>query len=175
MYFDYSEYGCSYETSQSTGSLTIALKPALDQIAVFPGIEHPFSTTRSTVKFKIHAELQRYSLNIASKITQSDKKNMDTKMNQSDKKTVEKSTQVETTQHVTPKKRHTPLIMESPQKKLQMDVKCVENEMTPIKKTTFFTTQHTSRSRKTVTGVVFRYQQGFTCAVRQPSSIHDFL
>ena len=154
-----------YESSQNTGKLAIALKPDIEPIAVFPEIPIAFSKVVNTVKFKIQAEIQRVMIG-------GDKH--EEKSKTSEVKPVESSKS-----QTTPKKRAASSFFESPKKKLQMDVTVdesrLEKEMTPIKKTSFFNTQQTSRNRKLVKGVVFRYQQGFTCAVRQPATIHDFL
>ena len=37
----------------------------------------------------------------------------------------------------------------------------------------FFAMQQSTHERKTVKGIVYRYQKGYTCAVRQPATIRD--
>jgi len=61
-----------------------------------------------------------------------------------------------------------------PQTELHVD-EAVEKHMTPMKRTSFFHAQQGAKTRKKVTGVVFRYQKGFTCAVRQAAMVDDFL
>ena len=67
---------------------------------------------------------------------------------------------------------------ESAKKLRQVDVEVneqeIEKRMTPIKHS-FFSSHQTTRVRKGLQGIVFRFQKGFTCAVRQPASIQDFL
>ena len=148
-----------YESAQNTGKLTISLKPDLEPLAVFPDIPVAFSKVLNTVKFKIQGEIQKILIRGEQKVNVP----METKP----------------VEQKTPKKRSASSFFESPKKKLQMDVTIdesrIEKEMTPIKKGSFFSAQQASRSRKIVKGIVFRYQQGFTCAVRQPATIHDFL
>ena len=148
-----------YESAQNTGKLTISLKPDLEPLAVFPDIPVAFSKVLNTVKFKIQGEIQQILIRGEQKVNVP----METKP----------------VEQKTPKKRSASSFFESPKKKLQMDVTIdesrIEKEMTPIKKGSFFSAQQASRSRKIVKGIVFRYQQGFTCAVRQPATIHDFL
>ena len=67
---------------------------------------------------------------------------------------------------------------ESAKKARQVDVEVneqeIEKKMTPIKNS-FFASHQTARVRKGIQGIVFRFQKGFTCAVRQSASIQDFL
>ena len=66
----------------------------------------------------------------------------------------------------------------TPVKTLQTELRvdeAVEKHMTPIKRTSFFHAQQGAKTRKKITGVVFRYQKGFTCAVRQAATVDDFL
>lgn len=151
----------TYESSQSTGRLMIALKPDIEALAVYPDIPSPFSKVLNAVKFKIQSEIQKRVIQNENTVERTPKKKPLSE------------------QHQTPKKRSSSSFFESPKKKLQMEVavdeKQLEKQMTPIKKTTFFNSQQASRTRKVVKGVVFRYQQGFTCAVRQAATIHDFL
>lgn len=162
------EYGLFYESSQSTGRLAIALKPDLEAFVIYPEIPSAFSKVSNTVKFKIQAELQKQLLRGEPVSKQHVEQGKETP------KKRPASTFFES-----PKKHPASTFLESPKKKLQMDVTVNEQElekkMTPIKKSSFFNSQQTSRNRKVVKGVVFRYQQGFTCAVRQPATIHDFL
>ena len=68
---------------------------------------------------------------------------------------------------------------ESAKKQRQVDLevneKEIEKKMTPMKKSTFFNTHQEAKVRKGIRGIVFRFQKGFTCAVRQPAKISDFL
>lgn len=67
---------------------------------------------------------------------------------------------------------------QSAKKARQVDIEVneqqIEKTMTPIKNS-FFNSHQTTRVRKGLQGIVFRFQKGFTCAVRQPASIQDFL
>lgn len=152
----------TYESSQSTGRLMIALKPDIEALAVYPDIPSPFSKVLNAVKFKVQTEIQKRVIQDENSIERTPKKKPSSEQQQTPKK-----------------KRPSSSFFESPKKKLQMDVtvdeKQLEKQMTPIKKTTFFNSQQTSRTRKVVKGVVFRYQKGFTCAVRQAATVHDFL
>ena len=64
---------------------------------------------------------------------------------------------------------------ESAKKQRQVDLEEIEKKMTPMKKSTFFNTHQEAKVRKGIRGIVFRFQKGFTCAVRQPAKISDFL
>lgn len=140
----------SYESSQKTGVLTIGLNPDLVAISTFPEIPHPFLKVMNTVKFKIQGELQKYRI-------------------QHGLATEEPTeSHVERPKPETPKKP--PVLVHQPKAD-----ESVEKRMTPIKRSTFFSSQHGAKIRKKVTGIVFRYQKGFTCAVRQPALLSDFL
>ncbi len=145
-----SEYGVSYESSQKTGMLTIGLNPDLVSIATFPEIPHPFVKVMNTVKFRIQGELQKYRIQHGMATGESI------------------SHHIERAKPETPKKA--PVLLHQPKAD-----ESVEKRMTPIKRSTFFSSQHESKTRKKVKGIVFRYQQGFTCAVRQAALMSDFL
>ncbi|KAK8805971.1 hypothetical protein WA171_007057 [Blastocystis sp. BT1] len=144
------EYGVSYESSQKTGMLTIGLNPDLVSIATFPEIPHPFVKVMNTVKFRIQGELQKYRIQHGMATGESI------------------SHHIERAKPETPKKA--PVLLHQPKAD-----ESVEKRMTPIKRSTFFSSQHESKTRKKVKGIVFRYQQGFTCAVRQAALMSDFL
>lgn len=62
-----------------------------------------------------------------------------------------------------------------PQTEVQISQDIEKRMTSTIKRTTFFSSQHGEKTRRKITGVVFRFQQGFTCAVRQPATVGDFL
>ena len=136
--------------NKSDSSLLIGLNPDLVSIATFPEIPHPFVKVMNTVKFRIQGELQKYRIQHGMATGESI------------------SHHIERAKPETPKKA--PVLLHQPKAD-----ESVEKRMTPIKRSTFFSSQHESKTRKKVKGIVFRYQQGFTCAVRQAALMSDFL
>ena len=177
-----SDYGLQYESSQSTGKLMIALQPDITQIGAFPEFPVPFVKVVNTVKFKIQAEIQKKMIQGHS---QSQSPSTPSKPSVTSVTSVTSAKRDSSSKSLSASKPSNnssataSIPFESPKKKIQMDVTVdksrLEKEMTPMKKNPFFTSQQTARSRKVVKGLVFRYQQGFTRAVRQAATINDFL
>lgn len=115
-----------------------------------------------TVRFKMQAELQKvlirghYSL-----------------MGE-ESEMISRSVVMKRPSRSTPRKKNVP--QESPLKKLRPEVtveaSSLETEKT-VMKVPFFAMQQSTHERKTVKGIVYRYQKGYTCAVRQPATIRD--
>ena len=119
----------------------------------------------TTVRFKMQAELQKVLL-----------KGNFNRLGEEPAVVAHHRTPHKRSTRVTPKKPSIP--QESPLKKLRpevtADVSTLKEEQLP-QMDPFFTLQQTNHVRKTVTGIVYRYQRGYTCAVRQPATIRDLL
>ena len=177
------EYGLRYDTSQREGALHSSLKPPLDEVVSFPELATGFERVGETVRCRVQGELQRYCIEhgmmeedgsfreVMREESEKGKKAM-----KSPAKTSVKSSQksVSTTPVKSTVKSTVKSPVKVPQTELHVD-EAVEKHMTPMKRTSFFHAQQGAKTRKKVTGVVFRYQKGFTCAVRQAAMVDDFL
>ena len=119
----------------------------------------------TTVRFKMQAELQKVLL-----------KGNFNRLGEEPAVVAHHRTPHKRSTRVTPKKPSIP--QESPLKKLRpevtADVSTLKEEQLP-QMNPFFTLQQTNHVRKTVTGIVYRYQRGCTCAVRKNTTIRDLL
>ena len=131
------------------------------------------------MKIKLQGELQKYLIENGHLSTfvdgQSDIQQKTT--NLSRKETMKPTTPVkqsskDKTASTPTKSTKSPL---KPQTEVQISQDIEKKMAGTIKRTTFFSSQHGEKTRRKITGVVFRFQQGFTCAVRQPATVSDFL
>lgn len=117
-----------------------------------------------TVRFKLQAELQKVLIR------------GHYPMLGEESEVVSHSVSVKRPARSTPRKKNAP--RESPLKKLRLeamvDAASLETEKTTMR-VPFFTMQQATHVRKTVKGIVYRFQKGYTCAVRQPATIHDLI
>ena len=185
-----------YDTSQQEGALHSALKPPLDEVVAFPELPTGFERVGETVRCRVQGELQRYwiehgmmeeegsfrevvrerghvegVMRSSMKSGKSSEKSLGKSMKSPEKSNVNSHSNSSTnlSTHTSP---NTPV--KTLQTELRVD-ETVEKHMTPIKRTSFFHAQQGAKTRKKITGVVFRYQKGFTCAVRQAATVDDFL
>ena len=116
-----------------------------------------------TVRFKMQAELQKVLI----------RGHYDSLMGE-ESEMISRSVVMKRPARSTPHKKNIP--QESPLKKLRPEVtveaSSLETEKTAMR-VPFFAMQQSTHERKTVKGIVYRYQKGYTCAVRQPATIRD--
>ena len=117
-----------------------------------------------TVRFKMQAELQKALIRGHYQLAGEELE------------VVSRSVPVKRSARTTPRKKNIP--QESPLKKLRPEVtveaSSLEGEKTAMK-VPFFTMQQSVHERKSVKGIVYRFQKGYTCAVRQPATIRDLI
>jgi hypothetical protein len=161
-----SYYGLSYESSHQNGEVIVTMKPNLPSIAMFSDMKYAYVKVPNAVKMKLQNEVQLELI----------RGNYAVESNEADfiKKVYDKPKALQTPT----KKKEEKETPKSAKKRTTVEALMVENDvskkLTPMKRTNFFSGEKGSKSRRTVQGIVFRFQQGFTSAVRQHGTIHDF-